>query len=109
MVEIPFDRFKSIMNHIRDWNDMNDELYKYGIDISDCATGWLIDDLCHLLSKAIGDEDEWITWWCWETDFGQKHDMTLIQCNEDDKVIYIDTVRKLYDLIVNEEELWASV
>ncbi len=108
MVKISCEQFESIIKHIKDWNDMSDVLYKYGIDISNCATGWCIDDLCTVLKILMNDCDDWITWWCWETDFGCKKDMTLVQRNDDDKVVYVDTVEKLYDLIMNEEELWQK-
>jgi hypothetical protein len=53
-----------------------------------------IDDYVWLLETAMNDEDQWISWFVFENDFGRKG----LTCKINDKEYKITTAKKLYNV-----------
>ena len=58
----------------------------------------VIDALMDLLREEMGDEDDWIGWFCWETDFGEKSD-NLGAFDIYGNKIKMDNAEDLYDML----------
>ncbi len=97
--------FIEIMNALQQENDVVSELYEtYNIDLIDCS--WRQSDyyVVKLLQYIFNDEhNDWIDWWCWETDFGR--DTTLNSCYKtfegEEIEEKIDTAEKLYNFLIS--------
>lgn len=97
---VDFNKFASYMKKIQDCSDWMDELYKYRIDLLESPTDRLLSGFIDLLSNEIHDVNEWINWYCWETDFGRDKNMNWIEV--DDEKIIIDNFKALYEFITKE-------
>lgn len=67
----------------------------------------LIIECADLLSFAMEDEVDpklgtWISWWCWETEYGENKDMNKIWLPKDSEEVelVLDTPEKLHDFLV---------
>lgn len=92
--------FISIIDKLQIEADTVSELYrKYSIDIIGCE--WYQSDyyLVKVLSWIFEDDDEWIDWWCWETDFGRYSDYTTITYKDGTEKT-VATAADLYDFLV---------
>jgi len=58
--------------------------------------------LLRVLEEEMGDDDEWIEWFCFETDFGKRKD--TLQAYEGDRVIPMDNASDLYDFLAKDLE-----
>lgn len=105
---VDFKTFEKIINDIKKWSDMLDEMNdRYQISLLESPLGCctIVDHLVNTLEAYMKDNFNYISWWCWETDFGQKN-AEIYMCGaegEEEIVHKIDTVAKLYDLIVEGE------
>lgn len=68
----------------------------------------LITECTNLLSFIMDDEEDsklgtWISWWCWETDYGQNKNMNKVWMpkNSEEIELIIDTPEKLYDFLMS--------
>lgn len=99
------DLFVDILNDLQRESDTLSELYdKYRIDYIDCD--WIRNDISVIkLLEFIfnAEENHWIEWWCWETDFGRDDNMGQI-FDEDDNIIRVETAEELYDFLVSNIE-----
>lgn len=79
---------------------LNDYLRKWGADgyvfPPDCST--TVIDLLHWIFGEL-DEDEWISYFCWELEFGKKYKSGTITCNG--KEVSMSTPEELYDFLVS--------
>ena len=97
---------EQFVNHIEGMKDQTDGellLYReFGIDTIELKRiGYASNHFTELLSQAMGDQEEWVGWWCWETDFGREHDMTKIYDAYGEEVIAnLETAEDLYDYLV---------
>lgn len=108
MVKIGWKKFSNCIEGIKRWSDTVDELYgKYNINLIESPTNFLIDDLVDMLELNLDDKYETISWWCWEVDFGRKNEYTKIK-RKDGKVANIDSVKKLWDYLNGEEDIWET-
>lgn len=57
----------------------------------------LVDDVIDLLSYITGDENEWVSWWCFEKDFGR--DYMCEAYDRNNNLIPTNTIKDLYNLI----------
>ena len=99
------DRFVVILNTLQKQYDILSDLYEnYNIDLIDC--NWLLNEthVIKLLEYIFNDEEtEWISWWCWETNFGRDEEFGAI-FDEDDNIIRVDTAEQLYDFLIGNME-----
>lgn len=106
MVNITYEEFEKIMSHIERLEDIISNLYsKHNINLIESDFVVILNDLYDVLTKLLNDSDRHIEWWCFETDFGRKHDNCVIY-DENNNAIMIDSIQKLWLLLTNEEELW---
>lgn len=97
---------EQFVNHIEGMKDQNDAellLYsEFGIDTIELKRiGYASNHFTELLSQAMGDNEEWIGWWCYETDFGRDKTMNKVYDGQSEEVIAsLDTAEDLYDYLV---------
>lgn len=109
MVKMAWKKFSDCMERIKKWSDMVDDLYdKYNINPVELSTNSIVDDLVDMLELNLGDKSGIISWWCWEADFGRKKDGFTQIKREDGKVANIDSIRKLWDYLNDEEDIWET-
>ena len=107
------EQFVKHIEGIRDQNDGELLLYsEFGIDTIELKKiGYASNHFTELLSQVMGDNEEWVGWWCYETDFGRNHDMTKVYDatqsleGKSEKVIAdLRTAEDLYDFLVKNME-----
>lgn len=98
--------FVNTINKIIDYNNMsneiNDVFSKYRTE--DCNSvfyGFYEDVVVNLLTEAMNDKDEWISWWLYECNYGTD---TTGYAVVGPRNIELDlsTPEKLYDFLVKE-------
>jgi hypothetical protein len=52
----------------------------------------------HLLELSVKDEEKYVSWWVFETDFGKRDIVNSLRVN--DKSVDVSTPEKLYDFLV---------
>lgn len=52
----------------------------------------------HLLELSVKDDEKYVSWWIFETDFGKRDIVTSLRVN--DKPVDVSTPEKLYDFLV---------
>lgn len=102
---VDFKKFEKIMNDIKVWSDILDEVYdKYDVSLTESPLGCckIVDHLLNILELYMKDSFNYISWWCWETDFGRKNAEIYIRDEGKEIVFKLDTVEKLYNFIAKE-------
>lgn len=61
--------------------------------------GSLIDLLEIALSGEKYKQDQWVSWWIYETDFGQHTNTVYTGNNEDDRAFTLTTAENLWDFV----------
>ncbi|MDY3524917.1 hypothetical protein JSO63_02750 [Riemerella anatipestifer] len=61
---------------------------------------YLSDMLLKILKEEMNDSEDYIEWFCWETDFGNKPLCIL----HEDKEMYLKTPEELYDFLKNNKQ-----
>lgn len=80
-----------IRKHIPEGHDF---LSGYGMSIDhECAVVDLLELLTH-------DKGEWISWWCWEKDYGEREDFDAM--DKDGDPIDLSTPELLYAFLLQE-------
>lgn len=97
---VDFPRFASYMEKIQDCNDWMDELYKLNINLFETPVDDILSNFVDFLAREMHDTNEWISWYCWETDFGRDKNMNQIEV--DGETITIDNFKALYEFITEE-------
>ena len=91
--------FIGYMNAIKRYNTESDELNKHIKAIAQgafCEVGYnLLDVFTNLLSEAIGDEDEMVSWYVFDNDFGARG----FKAGREGKLKRIKTLDELWTLI----------
>ena len=76
------EEFCAVMDHVKALQDLEEGLYTVSREVNqvynymDFDPGcWptLMDELVDTLAKMYDDEDDWISWWVFETECGQYH------------------------------------
>lgn len=63
-----------------------------------------IEDYIHLLAKAVNDEGaDWLFWYIFDNDFGKRNLLAIINKQGNEKSCNIDSVKKLYEFVLNPE------
>ena len=70
--------FVKHINGVQTEDEAIDTLYGLGIDMIEAQWNYSNHHFTELLSLLVGDTEEWVGWWCWETDFGKETDMTKV-------------------------------
>ena len=52
----------------------------------------------HLLELSVKDDEKYVSWWIFETDFGKRDIVNSLRVN--DKPVDVSTPEKLYDFLV---------
>lgn len=71
-----------------------------GIDL--CNLNTLEGNVVDLLEFAMDDQGDWISYWLWELEFGEKYKPGCVTDNGVD--VDLSTAEKLYDFLVSEHE-----
>ena len=67
-----YERFLKITLGVKDESEKLDTLYKLGVELYDIADPYHVI-INELVKEVQGDEGfDWWSWFCWESDFGQK-------------------------------------
>ncbi|WIL01330.1 hypothetical protein CRP6_000050 [Riemerella phage vB_RanS_CRP6] len=61
---------------------------------------FLSNILMKILKEEMNDSEDYIEWFCWETDFGSKPLCIL----HEDKEMYLKTPKELYDFLKNNKQ-----
>ena len=75
-------------------------LQNYALDVIH-ETETLETMVVDLLARILGDENDWLSWWIWEKDFGAR---TELNAFDGDNVIPTDTAQDIYNLILRSKE-----
>lgn len=72
-----------------------DGVFTFGMDT--------IDIVIELLSALVGDTEEWVSWWVWDTNFGKSEDLITVieRCG---KKVEIKTAEDLFDFLVKDKK-----
>lgn len=97
-----FEEFKQCFKHLEEFNEEAD--FQNGLIYKLCGGmlehGYmLMDAYIELLSKNVGDENEWINYYIFECEFGKKP----MEVTVDKKKIKLDSLEKLWKIIKNEK------
>lgn len=103
------DRFVAILNELKAARDMQDEVDnimkkyrdKVRSDYMDSTFTIAHDEIViDLLQEMMNDDTDWISWWVYETNYGEH--MTKIYDNEEDGNVIADlkTASDLYDFLM---------
>lgn len=99
--------FINIINYIDHMDSFAENLNQVfkDYDRNDWIVGCAFNDskfqsmVLNLLSEAIGDTDDWVHWWAYETDFGR--DITFATIHDGDITYQLTSAEKLYDFLVD--------
>ena len=98
------------LQEIIDISNKIDELYNNSKNsiLRDFGNGSLLvaheDTVVKLLEHIFNDqENEWLSWWCWETDFGNKEKDYRASYGDGTPII-LETAEQLYDFLITEME-----
>lgn len=98
---LSYEKFETVINHIREQIDNEDKLVKAMQDILldghvVCKLSTtLFEDIISILEDMFLDKVETISWWIWESDFGTKH-ATIIDNHQQVNLI---STKELYDYL----------
>lgn len=100
------DHFVACINVLQEGDDMarriNRVVHEYNRD--DWINGYAFSDspaetkLIETLELALGDKEHWISWWCFEADYGRDPG-TKAEIKAGDKYYVLDSPHKLYDFL----------
>lgn len=93
------DNYKSMFNFTDEMNQLFDKYNADGNIYPPMCTATVID----LLEFIFNDENQWISYWIFELDFGKDYEDGWVT-QKDETVIPLKTVEDLYDLLVKNME-----
>ena len=103
-------KFVKIINSLKSANDLQkgiNELMRKAEDnicMDFMNAGSLMinheDIVVELLSDIFDDKGEWISWWCFETGYGESK--TEVYDRDDNVIANIKTPEDLYDFLIDE-------
>ena len=105
---LTFDYFRQCLKEIEDLYTLNDDiahkLFEYGQRHGDYCEFYYPTNaatVVALLQILLHDKNDWISYWCFERDFGKRIDMGPIT-GEDGTIYPFETVEQLWDLLAVE-------
>lgn len=72
-----------------------DGVFTFGMDT--------IDIVIELLSALVGDTEEWVSWWVWDTNFGKSEDLITV-IERYGKKVEIKTAENLFDFLSKDKK-----
>lgn len=101
---VTFKKFDEIIEKVKEFSDFEDTMSDYGIELCYSAAADMADEIIKLLALLIDDKENWISWYCWEADFGRKNKdgFNIVEING--KEYKIDSTKKLWNLIKQESQ-----
>ena len=105
------EKFVEAINAMRDWWDKTNKLYEdFGIDTIEMKIPHLEETILNILVDIFDDyENDWISWWCYDTEFGKNEDLTTIYDRSGEVAIAeLKTAEDLYDYLVKECNKWLN-
>lgn len=96
---MPYEEFERIIEELKKNNEYIDKLASLNVNIFENLT--LETMVVDLLARILGDENDWLSWWIWEKDFGAR---TELNAFDGDNVIPTDTAQDIYNLILRSKE-----
>lgn len=81
--------------------ELNAVFHKYDDDnsiIGSAPVNRMEDLIVEILEFIMEDKGHWISWYCFESDFGEFGNMQVV--TEDDQVYNLDSPEKLYDFLL---------
>lgn len=101
---VTFKKFDEIIEKVKEFSDFEDAMSGYGIDLCYSTASDMASEIIELLVLLVDDKEEWISWYCWEVDFGRKDKDGLNIVEINDKKYKIDSTKKLWNLIKQENQ-----
>lgn len=89
------DDYKSMFNFT---NEMNELFDKYKMD-GNIYPPMCTDTVINLLAYIFNDKDQWIEYWVWELEFGERYEDGDVR-SSDGSIIPLKTTEDLYNLLV---------
>lgn len=87
-MKLTYEEFLEAMNNLRDFLEERDKLDNVLKILSPTSTGVIefgskfIDDYIAVLEKALGDTDNWVSWFVFDNEFGKNcYSITLDDVN----------------------------
>lgn len=101
---VTFKKFDEIIEKVKEFSDFENTMSDYGIDLCYSAAADMADEIIKLLALLIDDKENWLSWYCWEADFGRKNKdgFNIVEING--KEYKIDSTKKLWNLIKQESQ-----
>jgi hypothetical protein len=92
--------FKKHMGRIKKTYDIETQI----CDLLSCDgpimfTDEIVDSLIDMLEEYFEDEDEWISYWVYELDFGSKWEKGMV-LDENGQDIKLQTIEDLYNILM---------
>ena len=108
-MKISFEEFKNIMTDIVNFEEFSDRVKgtfrDYNNKTRDMASIEFPDTTCDTilaLSLLLNDKSEWISYWVYELDCGQKYEVGMVT-DENGKEIKLKTIEDLWKVLNTEE------
>ncbi len=93
-----YDRFEKTMLEIKKFCQKIDSLSDtFSCDFFVDLTAPLLDETVDLLSLHFKDKENWIDYWMWELDFGEKYEQGMVHI--EGKEVPLKTIKDLYNLL----------
>ena len=112
---LSFDDFSKYLSIVEKDVSFHDSLYKLSNNFSEEIIQDFTFDypdlgvyIIELLEKVFKDESQWISYWCYELDFGRQYEENIIQ-DEYGKDIPLKTKEDLWNIIVGNYEADSEV
>lgn len=100
---VNYEIFEKTIKGVMEYNEWIDKLYAAGVDLLESPATTMIDITTNLLADQMNDKSSYISWWMWECDFGKDEPyIYLADRDSEEKMLTIDTIRALYDLLIEE-------
>lgn len=104
------EEFVAVLNKMKQQRDFDGKFYDLTCEAFPGCHGAIYNnslwDICiQLLSISVGSNDDLISWWVFECDFGEK-DLDISWSENGEKyTTHLDSAEKLYDFIVSGHSL----
>ena len=102
---VDYKTFEKTIKDIIAYNEWIDKLYNAGVDLLESPATDFLTTTTNLLANQMNDEESYISWWIWECDFGKDEPYVYLADRDNkEKMLTIDTILALYNLLVEEDK-----
>lgn len=102
---VSYEMFEKTIKGIIKYNEWCNKIEGLQINLIDSPAYSIISITTCLLEEQMDDREGFISWWMWECDFGKNEPYVCIADEKGEKMLTIDTISKLYELIVEEAKV----